>query len=303
MIQILSDEWQRAQDINGVDDDQFRTFLVASISDATKTSTIIKRIIKSLPLPADLQQLKRIFKDQEGIARVLIAVADSTCTSVDELFKKFSEEHSLDGLGAPSYVRAPGIPPRSQNEAREWSEKYWPVQFSMKRAGMLVKPSVVPVVLSPKELESAGEWLAHISKRSAKNVAVLVNPVSNQIIAESIDKSDICGIHHATMLCIKEASKRILQARNEHNKRRRVGSSYSNSILEHFHPVETYLCSGCDLYIQHEPCAMCAMALVHSRIRRVFYNSADTLVGSLGSMRKLHCHHKLNHRFQVFKYS
>ncbi|KAJ3280629.1 adenosine deaminase, tRNA-specific 3 [Blyttiomyces sp. JEL0837] len=32
-----------------------------------------------------------------------------------------------------------------------------------------------------------------------------------------------------------------------------------------------YLCSGYDLFITREPCVMCSMALVHSRIRRVYY--------------------------------
>ena len=42
------------------------------------------------------------------------------------------------------------------------------------------------------------------------------------------------------------------------------------------------------------------MALLHSRINRVFYGSAMT-EGALGSKYKLHVTEGLNHHFQVFK--
>uniref|UniRef100_A0A8R1HI78 CMP/dCMP-type deaminase domain-containing protein n=1 Tax=Caenorhabditis japonica TaxID=281687 RepID=A0A8R1HI78_CAEJA len=32
-----------------------------------------------------------------------------------------------------------------------------------------------------------------------------------------------------------------------------------------------YLGTGCDVFLANEPCAMCAMALVHFRVKRVFY--------------------------------
>ena len=43
------------------------------------------------------------------------------------------------------------------------------------------------------------------------------------------------------------------------------------------------------------------MALVHSRIGRVFYDLHDTFSGSLGSRGKIHCHPYLNHKFEVFR--
>ena len=65
--------------------------------------------------------------------------------------------------------------------------------------------------------------------------------------------------------------------------------------------LEDYLCTGYDLYITHEPCVMCSMALVHSRIRRVFYGLENIAMGGLGSVYKIHCQEGLNHHFEVFK--
>lgn len=62
-----------------------------------------------------------------------------------------------------------------------------------------------------------------------------------------------------------------------------------------------YLCTGYDFYMTHEPCTMCAMALVHSRVRRVFY-AQPSEGGALGTCRKLHVQPGLNHHFQVWSH-
>ena len=38
---------------------------------------------------------------------------------------------------------------------------------------------------------------------------------------------------------------------------------------------------GCDLYVTLEPCAMCAGAIAHARLRRVVYAAADPKAGAV----------------------
>ena len=52
---------------------------------------------------------------------------------------------------------------------------------------------------------------------------------------------------------------------------------------------------GCDLYVTLEPCAMCAGAIAHSRLRRVYYGAEDTKAGAVDNGVRLFaqptCHH------------
>jgi tRNA-specific adenosine deaminase 3 len=66
-------------------------------------------------------------------------------------------------------------------------------------------------------------------------------------------------------------------------------------------PEDQYLCTGLDLYLTEEPGMVSAMALVHSRIRKVFFKSRNIFHGALGSKYMLHTSKALNHRFRVFE--
>lgn len=68
------------------------------------------------------------------------------------------------------------------------------------------------------------------------------------------------------------------------------------------HPelVRPYLCTGYDIYLVWEPCTMCAMALVHQRIKRIFYGFPNSHAGALGSVHRLQGEKSLNHHYAVF---
>src|SRR5437870_9183507 len=55
----------------------------------------------------------------------------------------------------------------------------------------------------------------------------------------------------------------------------------------------------CDLYVTKEPCAMCAGALVHTRIRRVIFGCTDPVAGAAGSVMNLLQMPTLNHRCDI----
>ena len=56
---------------------------------------------------------------------------------------------------------------------------------------------------------------------------------------------------------------------------------------------------GCTLYVTLEPCAMCAMAMVHARLARVVFGAHDPKTGAAGSVFDLLADPRHNHRVVV----
>lgn len=58
--------------------------------------------------------------------------------------------------------------------------------------------------------------------------------------------------------------------------------------------------SGCDLWVTLEPCAMCAGALVHARIARLYYGAADPKGGAVEHGARVFAQPQCLHRPEVF---
>jgi len=63
--------------------------------------------------------------------------------------------------------------------------------------------------------------------------------------------------------------------------------------------IQNHRLLGCTLYITLEPCAMCAMAMIHARIKRVVFGAYDPKTGAAGSVFNLLQDPRHNHRIEV----
>ncbi|HJP84461.1 MAG TPA: tRNA adenosine(34) deaminase TadA [Gemmatimonadaceae bacterium] len=71
------------------------------------------------------------------------------------------------------------------------------------------------------------------------------------------------------------------------------------AIREASSKLDRWRLDDCTLYVTVEPCAMCAGAIVLSRIRRVVFGAWDEKAGMAGSVGDLLRHPRLNHRPEV----
>jgi tRNA(adenine34) deaminase len=63
--------------------------------------------------------------------------------------------------------------------------------------------------------------------------------------------------------------------------------------------LENYRLADCEVFVTLEPCAMCAMAMMHARVKRVVYGAADPKTGVAGSVMDLFADPRLNHHTAV----
>jgi len=69
---------------------------------------------------------------------------------------------------------------------------------------------------------------------------------------------------------------------------REAGKNVGNHRLE-----------DCELFATIEPCAMCAGALVHARLKRLVYGADDPKAGAVHSVMQVLNHPQMNHRMAV----
>ena len=63
--------------------------------------------------------------------------------------------------------------------------------------------------------------------------------------------------------------------------------------------VGNHRLEDCELFATIEPCAMCAGALVHARLKRLVYGADDPKAGAVHSVVQVLNHPRLNHRMEL----
>lgn len=71
------------------------------------------------------------------------------------------------------------------------------------------------------------------------------------------------------------------------------------AIQEANEVIGSWRLEDCTLYVTLEPCAMCAGAIVQSRIKRVVYGATDPKAGCAGTLMNLLTEERFNHQVEV----
>ena len=199
----------------------------------------------------------------------------------------------------------PALAPEDPDQWEDWNQ-VWPVSYKIPPGKVAKKSATIEVGEDERRKMAAhlglARDLAHRThNKGCRNAAVIVNPETNEVVAHGVDETSSSSwgggedrtphpLRHAAMVAVEKVAEGI---KAWAAKRKR------DSELPQDEP---YLCTGSDCYLWREPCAMCAMALVHSRVRRIVFCVPDGERGALGGSFRLHALESLNHHYEVFRW-
>lgn len=300
---VLSD--QQSQDVELVE------AFAAPIVDKKETSRLLRELNAVCPLNS-LQHVKRVRAVRgsggphplEVLVCLVSDAPDLKVVSIDDLLPPDGVQR--DGLGEPFVVKVPARPPLTRPQF-ELASKHWPTSFHEdKQVTVALRGELFGPLRKARMSGYMAAALTAAETGAALGMeavgAVAVDPASERIVAVGHDCRGDRPLHHAVMVCIDLVAQS--QGGGCYSFDRYPACRFTPQTSGTFGGTEAssqpYICTGYDLYVTREPCVMCAMALVHSRIGRVFYgtSSAD---GAMGTKYKIHSKKDLNHHFEVYK--
>ena len=265
-----------------------------------QASSLIRELHDALPASSGgVAHVKRVKKGDDGKLRVVLAAeAVYDDVSSKDAYQALLTRRSELAREALEVVSVPAQPPVTRAHF-EQGARLWPLARPP-ASDRTASPTHDDVLSEARQrLEAAERDRVQLSSLRAPGTtpkcagggAVLYDPLTGcealaaadelrQLIDERTPPNH--PLLHAPMLVVRA------QARRQRRKRSHGAP-----------PTEAYLCTGMDVYMTDEPCVMCAMALLHSRVRRAVYRRRDSEMGGLGSVESVHALSSTNHRFRA----
>lgn len=249
--------------------------------------------------PISLQHIKRIKKIMNKDGDKLLLKCILCSTEFSDVKEEIAQLISFPYDNLSCETKVPREGPQEKDQLREWSEKYWPLVWNGNPNDQILNDSVFVmedinfylklITSRAKEIRSSTGQMpiitAFVDPRSnAKRKYILVEDerIHNKTegLALPIDHSIMVGIQ------------KIAQMEKSDRANQKI--------------VQNYLCLDFDVYTTHEPCSMCSMALIHSRIKRCIFikdmNKTGSFLPTSGDSYCMHANKKLNFKYEVFQW-
>lgn len=183
----------------------------------------------------------------------------------------------------------PSRPAESKDEQESFN-KIWPTIYFHRKS---VEHKQSEFRLTTDDLTS---MVIGMEEAIIDGAAVIMNPAINVVVSRA---SEELTFQEISVSSNPLASLPILAIQGVSRKEREA--ALRQGVASSTFKEGQYLCTGYDIFLLQEPSMFEAMALVHSRIRRVVFGIKNSNEGGLGgSGQYLHCLTGTNHRYRVF---
>uniref|UniRef100_A0A158R674 CMP/dCMP-type deaminase domain-containing protein n=1 Tax=Syphacia muris TaxID=451379 RepID=A0A158R674_9BILA len=230
---------------------------------------IIGKVLSALPpLSNNYSHLKRV---KNG--RILVQPLSSHLPV--NFIEQLCTQHHLptDGLSL-STTLVPKVKPIS-NKQFQWAKSYWPTSFHCNKT---LESLLNGTFMEDEEKKKIISFFLEAEKVGNRKCGCVIVDRAGLVVAKGGEETTPLG--HAVMNAV---------------------SALCKSHCAQGSDVVQYLGTGFDVFVTDEPCAMCAMALVHFRVGRVFFNKKNEKEGALESVWRIQEEQRLNHQYSVFR--
>lgn len=285
----------------------------------------LRRCSKPVDLPA---HLKTQFMNETPQSRqihtgksqwIYIMMGPENSISRDELTKMLS---TVEGMGPDIFIRSipvPLLPPTSQVQAAMWSQHFWP---SLYRKNNPLGPHPSLISRATDEINrDATIWMTLAHQVAEQGRAAGIGEPMGACIVQRVDgkptlvavAADARWRHqeqkctkgnplaHPVMRVISFVAQKLVRAEDRKTETRQMPilefeafqdaplTDDEKRVFELDHPnPDGYLCHGLELYLTHEPCVMCSMSILHSRMGKVVFRHRMPLTGGLCAEERGH---------------
>ena len=248
---------------------------------------------------------------------LLYLVCPASATTLEGLAAIFTSIGASLGINFKPHLRlisVPLYPPTSEKQAKDWSQAYWPTVY---KGGNPFGPHPSLVSRSLEDIRSRAGGCMSLARRVGEEVLLAAQgePVGAVIVDRSrgeggsviviagdarwrhIDKANEPGNGNVTAHAVMRAIGMVARKRRALLPEGLASErGTEDSDLNADRPLTTmekevyatspvardgYLCLDLELYVTHEPCVMCSMAILHSRFARVVFGQRMLRTGGL----------------------
>ncbi|SJL07375.1 uncharacterized protein ARMOST_10722 [Armillaria ostoyae] len=257
------------------------------IPDPRHTTAMLKWLKQAGLDTDDLGHLKRVQK-QDGRTRLLLT-ALPTCPSPPTDF------NLPDPIQLPVPTSAALTP-----TSLALKSSYWPTIYAPRRKGETEPWSQGKVAWARDAMSLTVATALRAQENGelpiAAHVPIPYEVDNEEAILVTATASDTrTSTRHPLRHCVPNLVRGIV---DRYHEARRESSPPPDSAKN----GTNYLLTSLSLFITHEPCVMCSMALLHSRVKEVFYLIPMEKTGGCGGVTCLPTLPGVNHRFTIWRW-